>query len=55
MIWDEKIPIYQFTVPWISEWIVFYEIYKITGKWEGRESPVHIRESDKNVNVDTGE
>jgi len=52
MRWNEKIKIYEYTIPWISEWIVLYEIYKITGKWEGKESPVHIRESDKNINVD---
>lgn len=22
-------------VPWISEWLIFYEIWKITGKWHG--------------------
>jgi len=52
MRWNEKIEINQYTIPWISEWIIFYEIYKMTGKWEGRESPVHIHERDKNINVD---
>ncbi len=55
MFWTEKIKIYQFTVPWISEWIIYYEIYLLNGgKWEGRESPVHFTESDVNVNQEEG-
>lgn len=51
MRWNEKIPIYKYTIPWISEWIIFYELYLINGNiWEGKESPVHIREKDKNIN-----
>jgi hypothetical protein len=54
MKWDERVKIYQYTIPWISEWIIFYEIYLINGnKWEGRESPTHIREEDKNINKDS--
>lgn len=52
MWWNGRIKIYMYTIPWISEWICCYEIYKITGRWEGTESPVHFRESDKNINVD---
>jgi len=52
MRWNEKIKICEYTIPWVSEWIIFYEIYQITGKWEGRESPVHIRDRDKNIGVD---
>lgn len=53
MQWNEKVKIYQYTIPWISEWIVFYEIYLRNGhKWEGRESPTHITEADQNINVD---
>jgi hypothetical protein len=55
MPWNEKINICDYTIPWISEWIIFYEVYKITGKWEGPESPVHLREDDKNINVDVVE
>ena len=53
MQWNEKIKIYQYTIPWISEWIIYYEIYLVNGnKWEGRESPVHITEADQNINRD---
>lgn len=51
MHWNAQVPIHAFTLPWISEWVVFYELYLINGNiWEGRESPTHIRESDKNIN-----
>lgn len=53
MKWTEKTKIYLYTIPWISEWIIYYERYKINGNvWEGKESPMHIRESDKNINQD---
>lgn len=54
MKWNEKTDIYQYTIPWISEWIIFYEIYLVNGNiWEGKESPVHITEREKNINQDS--
>lgn len=51
MYWNAQIPIHNFTVPWVSEWIVFYELYLVNGNiWEGRESPTHLSESDRNIN-----
>lgn len=51
MPWNEKTQVYKYTIPWISEWIVYYELYLLNGHvWEGRESPLHIKESDKNIN-----
>lgn len=50
MPWNEKVKIHETTIPWISEWIVFYEIYKHTQRWMGKESPTHMKESDKNIN-----
>ncbi len=55
MPWNEKIKVYEYTIPWISEWIIYYEIYKVTNLWEGPESPAHIREGDRNINVDVVE
>lgn len=53
MKWNEKVKIYLYTVPWISEWIIYYELYKVNGgKWEGKESPEHMTEADQNINVD---
>jgi hypothetical protein len=49
--WNEKILIHEYTIPWLIEWIVYYELYLINGKiWEGRESPNHFSESERNVN-----
>jgi hypothetical protein len=36
--WDDnKIIIAKTIIPWISEWILFYEIWKINGVWLGAE------------------
>lgn len=49
MKWSERTNIYQYTIPWLIEWILYYEIYlKNGGFWEGPESPTHITEYDKN-------
>lgn len=56
MKWTARTPLYLFTIPWISEWIIYYELYLTNGgKWEGPESPVHFTENDKNVEVDFDE
>ena len=31
MPWTDQIVIAETIIPWIGEWIVFYELYKITG------------------------
>lgn len=52
MFWDERVSIYEYTVPWIAEWIHYYELYLVNGNiWEGPESPVHFTEEDKNINT----
>lgn len=35
--WKDSTKIAQYTIPWIVGWILYYEIWKITGKWEGAE------------------
>lgn len=53
MEWTVRTAIFQYTIPWIIEWIIYYEIYLQNGNiWEGPESPVHFTEADKNLNVD---
>lgn len=38
LVWnDDKVIIAKTIIPWISEWIIFYEIWQITGKWLGKE------------------
>jgi hypothetical protein len=31
--WNDRSLIYQTIIPWTHEWFVFYELYKITGRW----------------------
>jgi hypothetical protein len=53
MKWNSWTPIHRYTVPWVIEWIHFYELYLINGgKWEGPESPIHFTEEDKNISED---
>ena len=53
MKWNEKTEIFRFTIPWIAKWIIYYEIFKGNGgEWEGPESPVHFKESERNRNKD---
>jgi hypothetical protein len=33
--WDGSKLIIRTIVPWISEWLLHYEIWKVTGKWHG--------------------
>jgi hypothetical protein len=43
MKWGNRTLISKYTIPWITEWILYYELYKVNGNvWEGRESPSHI-------------
>lgn len=39
--WTDYTKIAEYTIPWVVEWIYLYEIWKLTGKWEADESPVH--------------
>jgi hypothetical protein len=53
MQWHARVPIYEYTIPWLVEWVVYYELYLLNGgKWEGPVSPVHFTESDKNMAAD---
>ncbi|WP_316794422.1 hypothetical protein [Pedobacter frigoris] len=53
MKWTEHTRVYQYTVPWITEWIIYYELYLVNGGlWEGKESPAHLTDATMNVNQD---
>lgn len=55
VVWNARTELYRYTVPWIIEWIHFYEFYLVNGgKWEGPESLAHLREEDMNKNVENG-
>lgn len=32
--WSRDKHLYSHIVPWVHEWILYYEIYKLSGKWE---------------------
>lgn len=35
--WKHRTSVAAYTIPWIAEWVVCYELWKLTGKWEGAE------------------
>lgn len=37
--WKTNTSIAAYTIPWVNEWIVYYELYKISGVWEGPAAP----------------
>ena len=37
--WKDSTSIAEHTIPWIFEWILFYELYLLTGVWEGEFVP----------------
>ena len=41
--WKISDDLHQKVIPWTAEWLVFYELYKIQGKWLGPESPHALR------------
>jgi hypothetical protein len=42
--WKANTSVAKYTIPWINEWIIYYEIYKISGKWEGPAAPHDLTE-----------
>ena len=53
MKWTETTRVYEYSIPWLSEWIIYYELYLLNGnRWEGKESPEHLTEATLNVNKD---
>lgn len=36
--WKDTLKMSEYTIPWLVEWILYYELWKITGKWEGKSS-----------------
>lgn len=34
MIWNSTLHLHNTIIPWTAEWLIFYELYQITGKWE---------------------
>jgi hypothetical protein len=51
--WLDRTKVYENTVPWLAEWIIYYELYLVNGNiWEGKESPDHLTPATMNYNRD---
>lgn len=37
--WKKTTSIAEYLIPWTNEWIILFELYKITGEWQGKEAP----------------
>lgn len=37
--WMDRDNLHEKIVPWTAEWLVFYELYLLTGRWFGPEAP----------------
>jgi hypothetical protein len=42
--WTMTTSFARYLIPWVNEWIIYYEIYKISGVWEGEAAPHRIIE-----------
>lgn len=38
MPWRPDMKIHETIIPWTAEWLLFYEIWKISGRWLGAEA-----------------
>ena len=36
--WKDTFKMSEYTIPWVIEWILYYELWKLSGKWEGKAS-----------------
>ena len=37
--WYSNLKIHETIIPWTAEWLVFYELWKLTGEWHGPAAP----------------
>lgn len=37
--WKPTDLIYKKLIPWAAEWLLYYEIFLLTGEWQGPEAP----------------
>lgn len=37
--WQANWHLFDTVIPWSAEWLVFYELWLLTGKWKGRSAP----------------
>jgi len=36
--WNDSMSLHDTIVPWVAEWLVYYEYYQETGRWVGPEA-----------------
>jgi len=46
--WENNWHLHQTIVPWTAEWLVFYELFQLSGKWLGK-SAVHAPEGPRSL------
>jgi len=46
--WQKNWHLHETVIPWTAEWLVFYEIWLLTGKWRGK-SAVHNLPATENL------
>lgn len=40
--WKTNDLIYKKLIPWTAEWLLYYEIFLLTGEWQGPEAPHQV-------------
>lgn len=43
--WKNNLKVAEYIIPWVAEWIVFYELWLMTREWMGAEAPHSIPEA----------
>lgn len=44
--WTKFMSIADFIIPWTSEWLANYELWKVSGRWPSPEAPHHVTPSN---------
>lgn len=51
--WQKHWHLHETIIPWTSEWLVFYEIWLLTGKWRGRSADHLDAHETRTSNIQT--
>lgn len=52
--WQKNWHLYETIIPWTAEWLVFYELWLLTGKWHGN-SATHEKPEPENLTATEGQ
>jgi len=47
--WKISDDVHKKIIPWVAEWLVFYELYLLTGRWLGPAAPHASHEKNPEV------